>query len=95
MADKATPKAMGSLSNREQEIVVAALSKCLKNGDIQVSQMTLPYPPTCRTFFLKFSFTLQFFLPLCIQGSDLLVERLHSGSSTIFALGRFPGGVPP
>ena len=45
MVDKAAPKAMGGLSNREQEILVAALSKCLKNGDIQVSQLTLPYPP--------------------------------------------------
>ena len=44
MADKAAPKAMGGLSNREQEILVAALSKCLKNGDIQVSQVNLPYP---------------------------------------------------
>jgi hypothetical protein len=44
MADKAAPKAVGRLSNREQEILVAALSKCLKNGDIQASQVILLYP---------------------------------------------------
>jgi hypothetical protein len=50
MADKAAPKAMGRLSNREQEILVAALSKCLKNGDIQASQAILPYPSILELF---------------------------------------------
>jgi hypothetical protein len=71
MADKATPKAMGSLSNREQEILVAALSKCLKNGDIQVSQVILPYPSILYDFFLEI-----FFHPSVLP--SLLYSRIRS-----------------
>jgi hypothetical protein len=79
MADKAAPNAMGGLSTREQEILVAALSKCLKNGDIQVSPSDLAV--STHLFLeipLKFSFILQSFPSLCVQGSGLLAERLYS-----------------
>jgi hypothetical protein len=47
MADKSTPKPMGGLTSREQDILVAALSKCIKSGDIQVSPVDLPHSHSC------------------------------------------------
>jgi hypothetical protein len=44
MAEQSTSaKAINGLTAREQEILVAALSKCLKSGDIQVSPLIPPH----------------------------------------------------
>jgi hypothetical protein len=65
MADQSTPKAMSGLTAREQEILVAALSKCLKSGDIQVSPFD---PPHSRNF--AFMSLYCFSVPVPLLGSS-------------------------